>query len=119
MPSKNPCQRLLDIRDHIDLIERFTAGMAAPEFIADLKTLYAVERAILIVSEAIRRLPDDVKLRHSEIDWAAASGIGNKIRLRGSPYPRRESRLWPCSHCASGRRCSAAAPPPRGWEPRS
>jgi uncharacterized protein with HEPN domain len=72
MPSKNSGQRLRDILENLDAIQTFTAGIGFAAFIADRKTLYAVTRALEIISEASRRLPDDLKGRHPEIDWAAA-----------------------------------------------
>jgi uncharacterized protein with HEPN domain len=48
MPSKNPAHRLRDIVDNIDAIEVFTANMDRATFAADLKTLYAVVRALEI-----------------------------------------------------------------------
>ncbi len=80
MPSKNPAQRLNDIIDSIDAIRAFTAGMTGEDFTADLKTKYAVTPALEIISEASRRLPDDLKLRCSEIDWPAIAASGNVYR---------------------------------------
>jgi len=80
MPSKDPRQRLQDIIENCVLVEIFTADMSFTTFAGDAKVRYAVERAILIISEAVRRLPDDIRLRHPHIDWAAAAGIGNKLR---------------------------------------
>jgi uncharacterized protein with HEPN domain len=57
MPSKNPAQRLRDIVENIDLIEGFTAKMDRDDSGADRKTLYAVVRALEIISEA-KRLQD-------------------------------------------------------------
>jgi uncharacterized protein with HEPN domain len=51
-----------------------------PAFRADRKTVYAVVRALEIVSEASRRLPDEVRNRHPEIDWAAVAASGNVYR---------------------------------------
>lgn len=73
MPSKNPAQRLRDILDNIDSIKTFTAGLEFASFVADRKTVYAVTRALEIVSEATRRLPDAIKERHPEIDWPAVA----------------------------------------------
>jgi uncharacterized protein with HEPN domain len=61
MPSKNPAQRLRDIVENIDAIAKFTAGMTLDDFVGDRKTVYAVTRALEIISEAARRLPDDFK----------------------------------------------------------
>jgi uncharacterized protein with HEPN domain len=39
-----------------------------------------VTRALEIISEAARRLPEDLKHRHPEIDWAAVASAGNVYR---------------------------------------
>ena len=80
MPSKNPAQRLRDILENIDAIETFTAGTAFAEFTCDRKTVYAVTRALEIISEASRRLPDELKNRHPEINWPAVAAAGNVYR---------------------------------------
>src|SRR5258706_16026444 len=80
MPSKNPAQRLSDILDNIGAIEAFTEGMTAASFAADRRTVYAVTRALEIISEATRRLPDEIKMRHPGIDWVAIAAAGNVYR---------------------------------------
>jgi uncharacterized protein with HEPN domain len=80
MPSKNPAQRLRDIIDNIDTIEVFTHGLTFEGFLGDRKTVYAVTRALEIVSEASRRLPEDLKSRHADIDWPAVAAAGNVYR---------------------------------------
>jgi uncharacterized protein with HEPN domain len=49
-------------------------------FRADRKTVYAVVRALEIISEASRRLPGDLIDRHREIDWRAIAAVGNVLR---------------------------------------
>ena len=80
MPSKNPPQRLRDIVDNIDAIEMFTAGMNLEVFAADRKTVYAVVRALEMISEASQRLPTEIKDRYPEIDWIAVAAAGNIYR---------------------------------------
>lgn len=80
MRSKSPEVRLRDIAENISAIREFTAGMNAPSLAADRKTLYAVVRALEIISEASKRLPDDLKVRHPAIDWAAVAAAGNVYR---------------------------------------
>jgi uncharacterized protein with HEPN domain len=77
MPSKSPAQRLSDIIDNIDAIESFTAGLDFAAFRADRKTVYAVVRALEIISEASRRLPSELLDRYPEIDWVAVAAAGN------------------------------------------
>jgi uncharacterized protein with HEPN domain len=74
MPSKNPAQRLADIIDNVDANQGFTAELDLSAFRADRKTVYAVVRALEIISEASRRLPDDLLRRHPEIDWGEGAG---------------------------------------------
>lgn len=80
MPSKNPAQRLRDIADNISAIQAFTAHLDVDAFLADRKTIYAVVRALEIISEASRRLPDEITARHPQIDWPAIAAVGNLYR---------------------------------------
>lgn len=80
MPSKNPAQRLRDIIDNVDAVKAFLSQMDFVAFTADRKTVYAVIRALEIISEASRRLPSGLKDRHPEIDWIAVAAAGNIYR---------------------------------------
>jgi uncharacterized protein with HEPN domain len=62
MPSKPADTALRDILHHIRLATSFSAGFEHTAFGHDLKTVYAVTRCLEIISEASRRLPDDVRL---------------------------------------------------------
>ena len=42
--------------------------------------MYAVTRCLEIISEASRRLPDDLKARHPQIPWRDIAGAGNIYR---------------------------------------
>ena len=46
----------------------------------DRKTVYAVTRALEIISEAARRLPDDFKAKNPTVDWPAVAAVGNVCR---------------------------------------
>jgi uncharacterized protein with HEPN domain len=41
---------------------------------------YAVTRCLEIISEASRRLPDELKARHPSIAWKRIAGAGNIYR---------------------------------------
>jgi uncharacterized protein with HEPN domain len=79
MPSKNSAQRVRDIVENIDAIAVFTAGMTLEDFVRDRKTVYAVTRALEIISEAAR-LPDDFKANHPAVDWPAVTAAHNVYR---------------------------------------
>jgi uncharacterized protein with HEPN domain len=80
MPSKPIDTALRDIMHHIDLAANFSAGFDRASFNHDTKTVYAVTRCLEIISEASRRLPEDVKARHPAIGWKQMAGAGNVDR---------------------------------------
>jgi uncharacterized protein with HEPN domain len=80
MPSKSLDTVLRDILHHIDLAANFSAGFDRASFIQDIKTVYAVTRCLEIISEASRRLPDNLKARHPAIGWKQMAGAGNVYR---------------------------------------
>lgn len=71
---------LRDIEHHIDLASQFVAGLGYEDFRDDTRTLYAVVRCLEIISEASRRLPDEVKARYPSVPWKDVAGAGNVYR---------------------------------------
>jgi uncharacterized protein with HEPN domain len=68
------------IKHHIKLANQFVAGLDYATFRDDQRTVYAVIRCLEIISEASRRLPDEMKLRHPSIPWKDVAGAGNVYR---------------------------------------
>jgi uncharacterized protein with HEPN domain len=77
MPSRTVETALRDILHHIDLAISFSAGLNRASFTLDIRTVYAVTRCLEIISEASRRLPDDLKARHPAVGWKQMAGAGN------------------------------------------
>ena len=82
MPSDSDAlgRWLNDIQHHIGLAQTFVAGMDYEGLCSDLRTTYAVIRCLEIISEASRRLPDELKARHPSIAWRNMAGAGNVYR---------------------------------------
>ena len=80
LPFRDPGQSLRDIADAINLIKQFTAGMDFHAFREDPKTIAAVERKLLMISEAAIRLGDEAEIRCPGIPWRDIRGIGNWLR---------------------------------------
>jgi uncharacterized protein with HEPN domain len=59
-------------------IIRFTEGMTLDEYLADEKTRYAVMRGYEILGEAIRHLPEPLKLANPDVPYAGAGLPGSR-----------------------------------------
>lgn len=62
-------QFLQDILEAIDSIEGFVKGMEFNEFSGDKKTIYAVMKALEIIGEATKNLPDTLENEYPEVPW--------------------------------------------------
>lgn len=80
MPFKSPSTSLRDISDAIGMIEEFTLGMDLEAFRQDAKTVAAVERKLLVISELAIRLGEQDPLLCPEIPWDKVRGTGNWLR---------------------------------------
>lgn len=80
MPFKDDRQHLLDIIEAIDLIAAFVGELDFDAYRRDLKTKSAVERQILVLTEAAIRLGADSGPRYLGPDWRSWCNMGNVIR---------------------------------------
>lgn len=80
MLSERDRGALGDMQHHIDLAERFAHGLDDKGLSSDLQALYAVIRSLEIISEASRRLSDELKARHPDIPWREMAAAGNFYR---------------------------------------
>lgn len=71
---------LEDILVAIDRIEQVTRGRTLIEFERDWQMSWLVQRAIEVISEASRAIPDELKNTRPEIPWFQVRGIGNVLR---------------------------------------
>jgi len=77
---------------HIDLAEQFAHGHTYESLRDDLQALYAVIRSLEIISEASRRLSDELKARHPHIPWRDMAAAGNFYRHNYEDVTPR--RVW-------------------------
>lgn len=66
---------LNDIIDAILKIEAFTKGMTFEVFKEDDKTVFAVIRAMEIIGEATKHIPEDVREQYPQVPWKAMAGM--------------------------------------------
>ena len=80
MPFSDPDSHLHDLCQAIESIERFVVDMSFDVFQQDEKTVAAVERKVLVVSEAARRLGDDAERLCPGQPWRSIRNISNWLR---------------------------------------
>jgi uncharacterized protein with HEPN domain len=66
-PTRTIEHRLADIKAAIDILEDRLAGGKAKDFAKDRWSQLATQKALEIISEASRHIPDELKARHLEI----------------------------------------------------
>jgi uncharacterized protein with HEPN domain len=80
MVEKSPRLYLEHIREAIAIVERRVSGKTLADLASDDVLRDAIERRIEVISEASRRLPENMKARHPEVPWHNVAGIGNVLR---------------------------------------
>lgn len=81
MPTDREALRLQDILDNIDRIDGYVAGMDFAAFAADQRTIDAVERCLLRVSEAVIKIGAERMAAISPtLPVGAVRGLGNMLR---------------------------------------
>jgi uncharacterized protein with HEPN domain len=84
--------RLVHVLESINTIQALLAKTTFENFTNDLLARLAVERCFEIISEASRRIPDEVKAREVTINWRSLADLGNVLR---HAYHRIDTRtLW-------------------------
>ena len=72
--------RLTHVLTAIEAIQKALADKRLDDLTHDLMLRLAVERALEIICEASRRIPDKLKADASDINWRGMVDFGNELR---------------------------------------
>jgi uncharacterized protein with HEPN domain len=78
--SKNPLVRLRHILDEAQAIRTTTSSLKFEAFRGSWVVRRAVEHGFLIIAEAVKTLPDQLKNSQANIPWARIVALGNVLR---------------------------------------
>ena len=62
-----PC--IEDILESISKIEAYTKGIELDEFLNNTERQDAVLRRLEIIGEAVKKIPDEIRMQYNEIPW--------------------------------------------------
>ena len=71
---------IADILEAIAIVEKAVDGKSFTDYQSDAFLRLGIERAIEIISEASRRIPEERLAARPEIPWPKIRGIGNVLR---------------------------------------
>ena len=77
--SRNLKLYLVDILNSIDNIQSDTTNISYEEFVQDRRTKDAVILNLLIIGEATKQIPQDIRDQHPEIQWKQIAGMRDMI----------------------------------------
>src|SRR5690606_20285751 len=72
--QRNPKITIQEIILACEHAVEFVQGMTFEQFLDDIKTQSAVQHQILILGEAVKRLPQHLKLQYPTIPWKNIAG---------------------------------------------
>ncbi len=79
MKDKQPLFFLMDIKNSLNKIFKYTDNITFDIFINDDKTKDAVERNFEIIGEAAKNLTDDFRNKYSHIPFKKIAGMRDKL----------------------------------------
>lgn len=77
--ARDPVIYIEDILQAAARARLFVEGFSMEAFTADVKTQYAVVRALEVVGEAAKRVPAEVQAIADEIPWRAMAGMRDNL----------------------------------------
>jgi uncharacterized protein with HEPN domain len=79
MSKRNDAEFVDDIKEAIQRIERYTAGLTLDTFLADTKTQDATVRNLEIIGEAVKGLSSDFRKQHRAVKWQDIAGMRDRL----------------------------------------
>lgn len=70
---------LKDLIEAAEKIELFTAALTTENFKKDEKTIFAVIRALEVMGEAAKNIPQGIRAKYKNIPWRKIAGMRDKL----------------------------------------
>lgn len=77
--SLNPTSYLQHILDEINYLEQASKDLNYDDFLKDSTLIRAFARSLEIIGEAAKKIPEDFKEKHNDIEWKSMAGMRDKL----------------------------------------
>lgn len=77
--SRDITDYLNDILDNIAIAQQFVEGLTFEQFDDDPRTTYAAIRAVEVIGEATKSIPDDIRDQYPQVPWRSIVGMRDKM----------------------------------------
>lgn len=77
--ERQTTDHIQDILYAMKKVDEFTNGLTYDQFIEDEKTQFAVIRAIEVIGEATKNVPDSIKNTYPSIPWRSIAVMRDKL----------------------------------------
>jgi uncharacterized protein with HEPN domain len=79
MSKRSDQASLSDIRESLQRITTYVAGMTYASFVADIKTQDAVIRNLEILGEATKNLTEELRAKYPAVPWHSMAGARDRL----------------------------------------
>jgi uncharacterized protein with HEPN domain len=77
--SRSALEYLRHISDELEYLIRQTKTLKYQDFFKDETLQKAFVRSLEVIGEATKKIPDDFKGKHDQIEWKAMAGMRDKL----------------------------------------
>lgn len=67
------------ILTEIDYIIKYSKNLSYDDFIHDETLKRSFSRSVEIIGKAVKKIPEDIRLKYPDIEWRALSGMRDKL----------------------------------------
>lgn len=77
--SKSPTEYLRHVLDEIAFLTREIASHGENRFMHDEVLQRAASRSLEIIGEAVKQVPEDIRIKYPHVDWKAFAGLRDRL----------------------------------------